>query len=82
MKKILIVEDEKPLAEEFAEWLQFEDYEVIMAYDGKQGLDMALAELNSFGYHDAQAFGNPVAICTSFAGSKQNDPFCLFNCPF
>ena len=45
MKKILIVEDEKALAEEFADWLQFEGYEVIRAYDGKQGLDLALAEL-------------------------------------
>jgi len=45
MTKILIVEDEKPLAEEFADWLQFEGYEVLLAHDGKEGLDMALREL-------------------------------------
>ena len=45
MTKILIVEDENPLAEEFADWLQFEDYEVLLAHDGKAGLEIALREL-------------------------------------
>lgn len=45
MKKILIVEDEKPLAEEFADWLQFEGYEVLLANNGQTGLDIALRKL-------------------------------------
>jgi len=38
MAKILIVEDERPLREEIAEWLLFEGYDVFQASDGAEAL--------------------------------------------
>lgn len=40
MKKILIIEDEKPLREEIAEWLNFEGFQAIVADDGIKGFDL------------------------------------------
>lgn len=39
MKRILIIEDEKPLREAFAYLLQSEGYEVVLAENGKIGLE-------------------------------------------
>jgi two-component system phosphate regulon response regulator PhoB len=44
MKKILIVEDEKDLAELLAFNLEKEGYNATCIYDGKQGLERAIAE--------------------------------------
>ena len=40
MKKILIIEDEKPLRDEIAGWLIFEGFQAIVADDGIVGLDL------------------------------------------
>lgn len=44
MKKVLIVEDEKDLAKIYNEVFSMDGFEVINAYDGKQGLQMALEQ--------------------------------------
>ncbi len=38
MKRILVIEDEKDLADLLADLLQLQGYEVDVAYDGKEGL--------------------------------------------
>lgn len=43
-RKILLVEDERDLVETLAFRLKAEDYEVIKAYDGQEGLDKAHSE--------------------------------------
>ena len=45
MKKILLIEDEAPLRGEVAEWLTFEDYEVVEATDGMSGVEAAFHHL-------------------------------------
>jgi len=45
MTKILVIEDESALLEEIMEWLQFEDYEVYGAANGREGLQIALQQL-------------------------------------
>ena len=40
--RILIVEDEKPLADAIAQLLRDQHYDVDAVYDGKSGLDFAL----------------------------------------
>ena len=44
MKKILIIEDNRELRENTAELLEFENYEVITAENGRIGIDLALRE--------------------------------------
>lgn len=44
MKKILIVEDERPLLKALSEKFNNEGFEVLKAGDGKEGLDMALTK--------------------------------------
>jgi len=41
-KKILLIEDEKDLLAELADWLRFEQYDVLTAVNGEEGLKMAL----------------------------------------
>jgi len=48
MTKVLIIEDEAILRAEVAEWLTFEDYEVITAADGLDGLQTALQHRPDF----------------------------------
>lgn len=43
MKKILLVEDQKFLIEPLTQELQAANFEVIQAFDGKQGLDLAIS---------------------------------------
>ncbi|MBV7505763.1 response regulator transcription factor [Bacillus sp. sid0103] len=43
-QRILVVEDEKQIAKILKIELEYEDYEVIIAYDGKSGLQAALNE--------------------------------------
>ena len=43
-KKILIVDDEQPFVEILKERLEFHGYGVLTAKDGKEGVDVALAE--------------------------------------
>lgn len=43
MTKILLIEDEAPLRTEVAEWLVFEDYDVMQAGDGVAGVEAAFA---------------------------------------
>ncbi|MFK9090190.1 response regulator transcription factor [Bacillus salipaludis] len=43
-KRILVVEDEKQIAKILKIELEFEGYEVVVAYDGKSGLQAALSE--------------------------------------
>ncbi len=45
MSKILVVEDSKSIREEICEILRFEDFEVISAENGLQGLEQAKTEL-------------------------------------
>jgi|SRR3989344_6038882 len=42
-KKILIVEDEKSLAETLAKWLDLEGFEVLKAHNGQEGLTVAFS---------------------------------------
>ncbi|HRI47795.1 MAG: hybrid sensor histidine kinase/response regulator [Ignavibacteriaceae bacterium] len=42
MTKILIIEDEAPLREEIADWLMFENFEVFVAGNGREGIKSAL----------------------------------------
>jgi len=44
MKKILIVEDEKVLAEMYKEKLEMEGFKVILAFDTKEGIELAKRE--------------------------------------
>lgn len=44
-KKVLLIEDTKSIKEEVAFILQMEDYEVIEAFDGLQGLELAQQQL-------------------------------------
>ncbi len=44
MNKILLVDDDHGLADLLAQLLELEGFELTLAYDGQQGLDMALAE--------------------------------------
>ena len=43
MTRILIVEDEIPIARVLADNLEYEGYEVLVAHDGEQGLERALS---------------------------------------
>ena len=43
-KKILVVDDEPATVEMIADFLKASDFEVLVAYDGRQGLDRARAE--------------------------------------
>ena len=45
MTKILVVEDSEVIREEICEILQFEDFDVIWAENGLQGLEQAKREL-------------------------------------
>lgn len=47
-KKILVVEDDKSLADMYVERLQQEGYNVIVATDGEKGTEMILAESPDF----------------------------------
>ncbi len=42
MSKILVIEDEAPLLEEIVDLLRYEDYEVIPAHNGRDGIAQAL----------------------------------------
>lgn len=42
MTTILIIEDEAPIREEVRDWLQFEEFEVLDAENGRLGLQLAL----------------------------------------
>lgn len=44
MKKILIIEDENPIAELERDYLEIEGFNVTISNDGKEGLDLALNE--------------------------------------
>lgn len=44
MKKILIIEDENPIAELERDYLEIEGFEVVISNDGKEGLELALNE--------------------------------------
>jgi two-component system alkaline phosphatase synthesis response regulator PhoP len=44
MKKILIIEDEKLLAGMYKEKLEMEGFEVVLAFDVKEGIEMAKKE--------------------------------------
>lgn len=44
MKRILIIEDENPIAELERDYLEIEGFEVVISNDGKEGLDLALNE--------------------------------------
>ncbi|GAB4522103.1 MAG: hypothetical protein OHK0046_34260 [Anaerolineae bacterium] len=43
MSRILIIDDEAPLRDEVADWLEFEGYEVITAENGRIGLEKAVS---------------------------------------
>ncbi|MBL8163119.1 MAG: response regulator [Anaerolineae bacterium] len=45
MTKILVIEDEQVIRSEMVDWLQYENYEVIEAANGRQGLDAAIREI-------------------------------------
>lgn len=44
MKRILVIEDEKDLADLLADLLRLQGYDVAVAYDGKEGLAKIAAE--------------------------------------
>jgi len=76
--RILIVEDEKRIADFIARGLKEEDYAVDIAYDGEQGL--YLAEINTY---DLMIFDimlpklNGVDICRKLRSKKNNTPILM-----
>jgi DNA-binding response OmpR family regulator len=48
LKKILIIDDSNSIREELTNLLTFENYQVISAHDGEQGLELAKKELPDF----------------------------------
>src|SRR5689334_12711874 len=78
MTKILLIEDEGPLRGEVAEWLTFEDYEVIQASDGIAGVeavfqhqpdvilcDIMMPKLDGYGVL-LETNANPATVATPF----------------
>ena len=78
MIKILLIEDEAPLRGEVAEWLTFEDYEVIKAADGIAGVeavfryqpdlilcDIMMPKLDGYGVL-LETNANPATVATPF----------------
>ncbi|MEP6984191.1 MAG: ATP-binding protein [Chloroflexota bacterium] len=78
MTKILLIEDEAPLRAEVAEWLTFEDYEVIQAGDGIAGVeavfhhqpdlilcDIMMPRLDGYGVL-LETNSNPTTVATPF----------------
>jgi two-component system sensor histidine kinase/response regulator len=78
MIKILLIEDEAPLRSEVAEWLTFEDYEVIQAADGIAGVeavfqhqpdlilcDIMMPRLDGYGVL-LETNANPATVATPF----------------
>lgn len=78
MTKILLIEDEAPLRGEVAEWLTFEDYEVIQASDGIAGVeavfqhqpdvilcDIMMPKLDGYGVL-LETNANPATVATPF----------------
>lgn len=45
-QKILVIEDDKEISKIITSYLEKENYDVVMAYDGKSGLDIYLREQN------------------------------------
>lgn len=44
MTKILVIEDEADIRDELVDWLYFEGYDVAIAIDGQQGIELAIEE--------------------------------------
>ncbi|MEE8060016.1 MAG: response regulator [Pseudomonadales bacterium] len=44
MKKILIIDDDNDFNESLKDYLEYEDFEVVCAFDGKQGLSLVYQE--------------------------------------
>lgn len=78
MIKILLIEDEAPLRSEVAEWLTFEDYEVVEAGDGIAGVeavfkhhpdlilcDIMMPRLDGYGVL-LETNSNPATVATPF----------------
>ncbi len=80
-RKILLVEDEKDLVETLAFRLKAEDYEVIKAYDGQEGLDKAHSEVPDLIILDLmlpKLDGYKVCRMLKFDNKYKNIPIILF----
>ncbi|UQD51046.1 DNA-binding response regulator [Bacillus methanolicus] len=71
MKKILIIEDEVDLSKFIRLELEYEGYDVIVAYDGREGLEKALSEEVDLILLDLMLPGlNGIEVCRRIRSSK------------
>ncbi|MCO0596665.1 response regulator transcription factor [Peribacillus butanolivorans] len=78
MKKILIIEDEENLLQFIRLELEYEGYEVIIAYDGREGLAIALNENVDLILLDLMLPGlNGIEVCRRIRSSMDNTPIIM-----
>ncbi|MFE0503042.1 response regulator transcription factor [Peribacillus butanolivorans] len=78
MKKILIIEDEENLLQFIRLELEYEGYEVMTAYDGREGLAIALNENVDLILLDLMLPGlNGIEVCRRIRSSMDNTPIIM-----
>ncbi|MGE7764847.1 response regulator transcription factor [Peribacillus sp. NPDC096540] len=78
MKKILIIEDEENLLQFIRLELEYEGYEVITAYDGREGLTIALNQNVDLILLDLMLPGlNGIEVCRRIRSSLDNTPIIM-----
>ena len=78
MKKILIVEDEESLSKFIQLELEYEGYEPIVAFDGREGLAKALSEEVDLILLDLMLPGlNGIEVCRRIRSSKKDTPIIM-----
>ncbi|MGW6301507.1 response regulator transcription factor [Peribacillus butanolivorans] len=78
MKKILIIEDEENLLQFIRLEFEYEGYEVITAYDGREGLAIALNENVDLILLDLMLPGlNGIEVCRRIRSSMDNTPIIM-----
>ena len=78
MKKILIIEDEESLSKFIQLELEYEGYEPIAAFDGREGLAKALSEEVDLILLDLMLPGlNGIEVCRRIRSSKKDTPIIM-----
>lgn len=78
MKKILIVEDEESLSKFIQLELEYEGYEPIVAFDGREGLAKALSEEVDLILLDLMLPGlNGIEVCRRIRSNKKDTPIIM-----
>ena len=79
MKKILIVEDEESLSKFIQLELEYEGYEPIVAFDGREGLAKALSEKLDLILLDLMLPGlNGIEVWRRIRSSKNDTPIIMY----